>query len=471
MTLATPTSGRPVPDAASFVADLAERTAATRAADLPPTVLVRARHSLLDCLGTMLGGHAEPVAQGVLRAELAEPGPPRATVVGSTHRLSTRQAALANGAAAHALDYDDNCAWMLGHPSAPTVPAVLALAEREDATLDDAVVALVAGLDAGARIGLALTTHHYDAGWHGTGTVGTMAAAAACARLLGLDPGRTAEAVELAASHATGLKAVFGTMGKPLNAAKAALNGLLAAEMAAAGVTARAGILAGPGGFGALTEGRFDPARPDEVLGDRHGIEGVTYKFHASCAGTHPTIDGIERLRREHGWEPGEVTAIEVSVPAPLLSVCNIAVPTSGLEGKFSLAFTAGLAAEGRPTGPATFVDEVVAEPRLRELVGATTVTAGPDDHTHGVRVALRDGTSRTTTGGFEEPVPDDGLDDQWARLATKFAQLAGPVLGAGPADALIAALGGPDGRTPVRAVLDLTRPAAGPGAADAQGR
>src|SRR5215203_7194419 len=206
--------------------------------DLPADVIVIAKHCLLDWLGVTLAGSREPLAQ-MLRDEVAEQGGrPQATLIGTDARASTQQAALVNGAASHALDFDDVHLVMNGHPSVPVLPALLALAEAHDGDGRALIAAFVAGVEVECRIGALVMPGHYNAGFHATGTLGAFGAAAACAHLLALDTDQWQIALAIAGTQAGGLKAMFGTMCKPLHAGKAAANGLLAATLAARGFTA-----------------------------------------------------------------------------------------------------------------------------------------------------------------------------------------------------------------------------------------
>src|SRR5512139_3270628 len=208
---------------------------------LPEDVVFLARQCVIDWFGVALAGADEPLTR-ILRAEAAEEGGnPRATLIGSGQRTSTQQAALVNGAASHALDFDDVSMMMSGHPSVPVIPALLALAEERGASGEPFIAAFVAGFEVACRIGALMMPGHYSAGWHATGTLGTFGAAAACANLLQLDEDRWLHALGIAGAQAAGLKSMFGTMCKPLHAGKAAANGLLAAKLAERGFTSNTG--------------------------------------------------------------------------------------------------------------------------------------------------------------------------------------------------------------------------------------
>src|SRR4029077_8154201 len=218
---------------------LAEQASAVTYDALPEPVRALARQCLLDYYGVALAGADDPLAH-ILLDELAEAGgAAQAGVIGHRARLPALSAALVNGAIGHALDYDDVNLAMPGHPSVAILPGLLALAEARQSSGHEVVAAFVAGYETACRIGMALRPGHYNLGFHATGTVGTFGAAAACARLLGLDAAMTGQALGIAGTQASGLKSQFGTMSKPFHAGKASHNGLLAARLAGRGVKCR----------------------------------------------------------------------------------------------------------------------------------------------------------------------------------------------------------------------------------------
>jgi len=428
----------------SFTADVAAEVAAIDYADLSPAVRERGRHVVLDWLGATIAGSVEESARIAQGYALAEGGAPVATLVGTPHRVAAGVAALANGIASHALDYDDGSLWTDGHPSAAIVSAALAVGEREGASWADIVEAIVAGVQGQARIAQACGRSAYEHGFHGTGIYGAFGAAGAAGRLLGLDAEALQRAYGLAATQAAGLKASFGTMGKHLNAAGAARDGLLAAELAARGFTAPPDAVEARQGFAATHSTTWDPDRPAQSMGDRLAIESILFKRHACCAGTHSAVEGILRLRAEHGFEADDVAAVQLLVSERLPDVCGIHEPRTGLEGKFSIRYASSLALAGRDTGPAAFTDEAVNEPgmvALRDRVtvvpeagrAATTPTTVVVDLVGGERLQVEVSTV--------EFVRDEDLPAQWTALAAKFAGLAEPVLGEDGARRLVDAV------------------------------
>jgi 2-methylcitrate dehydratase PrpD len=409
---------------------LAERWSPTRFGDLPPAVVEVARHCALDWFGCALAGSREPLAV-LLRDELDEGA---ATIVGLDRTASPRTAALVNGAAGHALDFDDTHTLLSGHPTAPVLPAALGLGEELDASGEDLLTAFVVGVEVECRVGALLAPGHYRAGWHATGTVGTLGAAAACARLLGLDGQRTTHALALAATQAAGLKASFGTMAKPLHAGKAATDGLLAARLAGRGFTGNPGVLEAPQGLAAAAGGADpDPSRLDR-LEDRWTILDTLFKHHAACYLTHASINAALAL----GVAPDEVQQVDVHVARDSLQVCDISEPATGLEGKFSLRATTAMALLGdETTDMAAYSDARMAAPDL--LAMRDRVRVVPEDERPGTRsrvvVTTTDGRTLEAEDDTGRPAADLAL--QWERLSAKFRGLAAPVVGEEGADRL----------------------------------
>src|SRR5262245_57897512 len=227
---------------------------------LPEATVDAARRAVLDTLGVMLAGSREETAVRARAVIAHRRGSEEAVVAGTALRASIEDAALANGIAAHALDYDDLNASLSGHPSVPVLPAALALAERERASGQALLTAFVVGVEIEAKLGRALNPAHYESGWHATSALGIFGAAAAAAKLLGLTPDHTAHGLAIAASMARGIKANFGTDCKPLHVGHAARCGIEAALLARAGFTGNPRALEHGNGFGSTYGGGGKPA-------------------------------------------------------------------------------------------------------------------------------------------------------------------------------------------------------------------
>ena len=438
---------------------LAERWSSVDDDEVPDDAARVARHCVLDWFACALAGSREPLSRILVEQGVAGEGPGPATLVGRAPMVAPRAAALVNGAAGHALDFDDTHMLLSGHPTAPVLPALLALAEEHDAAGLAVRTALVAGIEVECRVGALVAPGHYRAGWHATGTIGTIGAAAACARLLRLDAQRTAHALALAATQAAGLKASFGTMAKPLHAGKAAADGLLSARLAAAGFTGNPALLEAPQGLGEAAGGGtvLDSSRLDHLAG-RWTIRDVLFKYHAACYLTHASINAALALRSR--IVPRDIDAVEVHVAADSLKVCNIAEPATGLEGKFSLRATTAMALLGDDTtDTATYSDTRMRAPDLIALRDRVTVV--PEVARAGtcskVTVLLSSGDRLEAEDDTGVPAGDLAVQEE--RLASKFLGLAVPVIGAARARRLRDAITQLDTQTFIGSLTALARP------------
>ncbi len=380
---------------------IAEFIAKSRWEDCPAEAVDAARRAILDCLGVMLAGSVEPSARIVTDIARSEGGAPLATVVGTPLRTGAVWAALANGTAAHALDFDDTNFAMMGHPTAPVLSAALAAGELALADGRALVHAFLLGFEVETTLAEVLNPAHYEKGFHATGTLGTMGAAAAAARLLGLDATQIRTALAIAASQASGLKENFGTMTKPFHAGHAARSGVLSGLLAREGFTASEQALEGPQGYFAVLGAGKREERALETLGAPWKIlkTGVAVKPYPSCAFTHSIIDSALELRRIHAIAPEQVEHVTVGVGASVPRILIHSNPRSGLEAKFSGEFSAAAAlCEGR-VGIATFRDDKTDDPAIKALMKRVRVVVDPEIPGEGdqhvwtrVTLRLRDG-------------------------------------------------------------------------------
>ena len=420
---------------------IAEEAAARRFEDLPLDVIEIVRQCLMDWIAVAVGGSDDPSARLLLEAAVDEGGPGRATLIAAGRRGTAAQAALVNGNASHVLDYDDVNMHMSVHPSAVIFPALLALAEERGASGRDVINAFVTGYEGGCRIGLLMSPGHYRHGFHGTATIGTFAAAIACARLLDLDASKTAHAIGIAATEAAGIRAMFGTMCKALHAGKTAQNGLFAAVMAARGFQSREDALECEHGFAATHGPDFHPDRAlAKVPGDGYRLHDNLFKFHAACYAVHAPIEALIELKTANGITPDMVEGVTMRVAPHLSSVCDIREPKTGLEAKFSLRFSAALVLGGQDTGrPEAFADELTGEPGLVALRDKIDVAFDPafSQYATQVDIRLRNGTTVTTRQAVGKPMTD--LSAQRARLRAKFDKLVIPSFGGAAAGEIVA--------------------------------
>jgi len=354
------------------------------------------RVSLSDWLTVSVAGQDEPVSRIVRDFVAAEGGVGEAAVVGLTHRLPARTAALANGTIGHALDYDDTHFAYLGHPSVAVFPAAFAIAQKTGASGETFLGAALIGAEIATRIGSWLGRRHHLVGFHSTATAGAFGAAMASARLLGLDEEEAGYALGLAATRASGLRAQFGTMGKPFHAGMAASSGVEAALLAQRGFISRPDALESSQGF-AVTHGAEmqDPTEVLNGLGQSWLFEGVLHKFHACCHGAHASLEALTEVRDGVGVKPDDVASVSISVPPRYLNVCNILEPKTGLEAKFSFRLCAAMVLAGRDTAAlTTFCDATCHDPEIVALRDRVTVTGdeGLAETEAVVRVTCSDG-------------------------------------------------------------------------------
>jgi 2-methylcitrate dehydratase PrpD len=422
---------------------LVDQARTLRYDDLPEEVRKLTRQCVLDYLACTLAGSTEPLTNILLAEAREEGGTPAATVIGHPDRLPTLSAALVNGAASHALDFDDVNLAMTGHPSVVLLSALLPLAEERGSSGRDVVAAFVAGYELQCRLGLALAPGHYNTlGFHATGTLGSFGAAAACARLLGLDAAGFANALGIAGTQAAGLKSMFGTMCKPLHAGKAAYHGLFAARLAQRGFTARADVIECPQGFASTHSPDFHPERALAQPPRGFHVLNNLFKYHAACYMTHAPIEAARRLREQHHLQPEQVARVRLQLDETCERICNIPAPRTGLEAKFSLRLTTAMALAGVDTGRLTSYSEAnAADPTLislRDKVRCDFVPGVPNTLA-ALELELTDGRRLATT--YDSGVPADDIDEQGRRLAEKFVSLAEPVLGLAKTRDLLGAL------------------------------
>jgi 2-methylcitrate dehydratase PrpD len=441
----------------TIAASLAERIASVRHDDLPPEALHWAKVAILDTVGCTLAGSTEPcarIAEEVLASGGGNGG--GCLIFGTDRRTTALDAALINGTAAHAMDYDDVSNTLGGHPSAPILPALFALAETRNADGRAFLAAFVAGFEAETRIARGVNFYHYEKGWHPTATLGVFGATAACCHLLGLPVEKTTVALGLAASFASGVKANFGTMTKPLHVGHCSRNGLLAALLAADGFTANPGAFEHKQGFLLVFNGagNFDADKILRDWGSPWDIvqPGVGIKQYPCCGSTHPAIDAMLMLVREHDLTPAKVARVDSWTHPRRLMHTNRPEPNSELDAKFSVQYCLARALTHGRVALEHFAGDAYLDPAIRTLLQRIHAAPHPemtmDSSEHfgaEVRVTLTDGSVlaqkvRQAVGrGSADPLPV-------ALLEAKFLDCASRVLPAGSARGLLTMLRGLEG-------------------------
>lgn len=397
-------------------ATLAAFAANLRFEDIPAPVLRRAEDLLLDCLASILAGaSARPVLAIDRYAAAMGPADGPSEILINRRRTSPVFAAMVNAAAAHVVEQDDVHNGSVFHPAAVVFPPVLAVAQALGRSGRDLLVAAVAGYEVGIRVGEFLGRSHYKI-FHTTGTAGTLAAAAATGRLLGLSPAAMLDAFGSAGTQAAGLWEFLrdAADSKQLHTARAAANGIAAAYLAQEGFTGARHILEGPQGMAAGMSTDADPARLTDRLGTRWALAETSFKFHASCRHTHPAADALQQVLREHKLAEGDIERVVAHVHQGAIDVLGPVVdPRTVHQSKFSMGTVLGLIARQGRAGLPEF-DAALDDPAVADFRGRVTMELDPEvDGAYPQRwigkvtVHTRDG--RVLHGRVDEPKGDPG--------------------------------------------------------------
>ncbi len=381
-------------DLGRFVADLSLR-------QIPAQGGAIGRTGIADCFGVLIAGARDPEIALVDRELGSATGTAFASLIPSGARRSVESAALVNGVAAHVLDYDDVS--LDGHPSAVLVPAILAQGEASGSSGAEMLTAYVAGFEVWAELLAREPTPLHRKGWHPSAVLGTVAAAATCAKLRGLDAKGAATAMAIAASMSSGLVANFGTMTKSFQVARAAQSGVIAARLAQAGLTASLDALEHPSGLlAALSpEGKAELDRPFNAARKEWHIvgEGLNIKRYPICYATHRSIDAALGLVERYNLSPDAVERIHVSTGATQLRMLRNSRPQTGLEAKFSMQFAMASALVARKVGLAQLTDGFVRRPDVQAMFSRVSLT-GTDATMPGSAFAPADSVEITTKSG-----------------------------------------------------------------------
>jgi 2-methylcitrate dehydratase PrpD len=430
--------------------------------DLPEAVLHQSKRCLLDFLGVAIGAVEEP-APSIIRRQLEVlGGNPQATVVGTRSRLRVTDAALLNGVAGHVFDFDDTHIPTILHPSTPLYAAALAVGEWRGRSGRDLLAAHALGYELGARVSVALYPEHYDVGWHMTGTTGTLAAAGAASRMLGLGGSTIAHCAGLAATQAAGHREQFGAMTKSFHAGNAARSGVFAALLAEGGYTAAPDSLQGRRGMLSVMSSRSTPADLVEGLGERWEIFRNGIKPYACGVVSHPPIDAVRRLGRDHGLGADDIERIQLIVHPLVAELTGKTDPRTGLEGKFSVQFACAIALIDGAARERQFSDANVYRADVRRLMARIElVPSGDMPHEAATAVATTaDGRRLEVVVSAATGTPDNPIADD--ELIEKFHDLADPVIGAAQAGVLAAQVWSLDEADDLAALLATTVPAEG---------
>lgn len=413
----------------------------------PELATERAKNAFIDVIAVMIPGAREVVSRKVHGLAKAW-GAGSCTAVGFAAALSPPMAALVNGTAAHALDFDDNFDPAKAHATAVLAPALLALAEERGASGAALLDAYIAGLQIIGRVGQGVNPFHRNRGWHATATVGTVGSAAGCARLLGLDAGRAAHAISMSTSMCGGFASQFGTMTKPLHAGLAAAGAVMAAQFAEAGITAGDQTLHGNMGMRTLMVGQDVEQLRESMVGKaEHGqtvsfatgdigeplmIEeyGLKVKRFANCGSVHRSLDGLLELRGEYGFSARDVEEIFVRAPASHLRNLMYDRPVNAMQAKFSLEYGMAVGLLHGKAGLSEYAEEVIMDKDVQALLPLTRkeyVEKMESEFPTEVHVKLKDGTQLSTS--VKMPVGSTARPLSRDQLLAKFDTCAEPHL------------------------------------------
>ena len=436
----------------------------SRFGEIPQKALQVAKGAMLDCLGVALAGARHPGGMIAAAWSRKSAGAPEATLWGHGAKTSAHDAALVNGTAAHALDYDDVTWGLIGHPSVSLVPCVLALGEAIGASGRDVLHAYVVGFEVMAKLGRTTQPRHsLDGGWHATGTIGTFGATAAACKLIGLGADHTGHALGIAYSMTSGNVSNFGTMCKPLHAGLAARNAVEAAQWAERGFTSTPHPFDGPRSFHEVySRGLPADMAPLAELGREYELvtRGVVIKPYPCGVALHPAIDAVFALKDESAFAAAEVESVDVGVTRYTYDKLCYLAPDTGLEGKFSMPYTVARSLLDEHIGLDTYTDRSVQEPKARELTrrvkmyvhdGIERAWKGGSRPVH-VRIRLRDGRLLERQVDLSKGNPEVPMTA--AELKRKFADCAGQSLS--PAD-MSAATSAVDMIESLGSIADLT--------------
>lgn len=423
------TQKTPIGDAAvNFIAKAPGRSYA-------PEVLDAAKMCLVDWFGVALGAVNDPTAIAVRKVALSwGQGAGQGSGQGRAHMLlgpaiTPSAAAMANGTMAHCMDYDDTHLDGAGHISGPTWAVALALAEAHGKTEQEALAAFITGFEISARLGAGGFGRKLQyKGFHPSSIFGRYSAAATASVLLGLDRAQIAYALGVAGTTAAGLNASFGTMSKPFHLGKAAMDGMLAADLGRAGFESATHLLDAENGLsGALVQDHSSKIEPTE-FSDGRALLRNAYKPYACCKATHACVDAARQLSKS--VKPGLIQRIVLGASPMTLAVAAKPDPQTPLEGKFSVAYCAALGLSGYAAVYSDFSETRLRDPNVRALIAKSQVVEQPGTElTEGfVEVHLNDG--QTLRADVPLALGNPGNPMSWSGMEAKFGGLVEPILG-----------------------------------------
>jgi 2-methylcitrate dehydratase PrpD len=392
-------------------------------------IFEHAKTAFMDWLSVCIAGKDDPLVKKLIAHSDMMGGKAQATLICDGSQRNVCDTALINGAASHALDYDDTLVSFLGHPSVTVFPSILALCEWKKLSGKDFLSAYLIGIQTGGTIGACASLDHYMAGWHATSTLGHFASAAACARLLKLDIEKTQHALGIAGTQSSGLKRVFGSMCKPFHAGRSAQAGLFSALMAENGFTSATDILEGPQGFFEAFKGKVNPTILS-FLGLGWDVANLSQKYHASCHATHSPIEAALDIVQKHQLSINNIQCITVKSSQLAIDAAGKNEPKTGTEGKFSIPYCIANALISGETGMQAFTDERVLAPDIQAQMKKISLLM--DDKKTGLEATVciqtNDGQKYYADSDILQQIPS--LEIKKVRVRSKYRDLCEPVLG-----------------------------------------
>ncbi len=350
---------------AGVTTQLARFAVESRWSDIPQIVRHEGARAILNWLGCALGGCRDETVERLLAALREFAGKPQATLIGRGERLDALTAACVNAVSSNILDFDDTHLRTVIHPTVPVAAALLALAEHRPLSGAAFLHAFILGIDAECRIGNAVSPEHYERGWHISASCGVFGAAVAAGKALKLDRQQMTWALGIAATQASGLREVLGSMCKSYNMGHAARNGLAAALLAACNFTSSERALEAPRGFLNVLAARSDATEVTRELGATWELVQNAYKPYPCGVVIHPVLDACLDLRAAHRIDPAQISKVEITVGTLARQLCGNKTPCDGLEGKLSLYHSAAVALLDGDTGVHQYTDARVNDPRV----------------------------------------------------------------------------------------------------------
>jgi 2-methylcitrate dehydratase PrpD len=438
--------------------EIAGYVAEARYRDIPSDVVQLARGFILDGLGVALAGSTDECSR-IVQAQIRRMGGRgESSVLGTSLRAPAAKAALANGVAGHAMDYDDTqlstskeaVYGLLTHPTTPVLAALLAVGEKAKISGEEFLLGYLLGVEVECRIADAIDPRHYQSGFHSTATMGGLGAAMAVGKILRHEEEQLIRTLGIVASMSSGLRENFGTMTKPLHAGRAAENGVTAAMLAQDGFTAATNILEAQRGFFNAMAGGYDESKIAGRLGRPYfmKVPGISIKPYPSGSLSHPAQDLILDLVRQHDLSAEDIDHIDVGTNSNVPNALIYPMPKTALEGKFSIPFCMAIAVIERKAGIAQFQDRKVRDKKVIELMKQVTLYVdeeleklGYDKVRSRIRIKLKNG--RLIEGRYDVARGHPEKPMSWSELGDKFRDCASLVLANNDAEKVIQLVAG----------------------------